>query len=75
MASGDFKYLPTRRASDKVLFDKTFDNVKNPKHDANSCGIFLMFNKYFDKLHKPNIRLFKNLKYIHSLGKTLGMLI
>ena len=35
MAYGDFKYLPTRRASDKVLFDKTFDNAENPKHDGN----------------------------------------
>ena len=35
MAYGDLKYLPTRRASDKVSFDKIFDNAKNPKHDGN----------------------------------------
>ena len=49
MAYGDLKYLPTRRASDKVSFDKMFDNAKNPKYDGNWRGTVLMFNKYFDK--------------------------
>ena len=34
MAYGDFKDLPRRRASDKVLLDKAFNIDKNPKYDA-----------------------------------------
>ena len=30
MAYGDFKYLPKRTASDKVLREKTFNIAKNP---------------------------------------------
>ena len=30
MAYGDFKYLPKRTASDKVLHEKTFNIAKNP---------------------------------------------
>ena len=33
MAYGDFKDLPRRTASDKVLRDKTFYIVKNSKYD------------------------------------------
>ena len=33
MAYGDFKDLPRRTASDKVLRDKKFDIVKNSKYD------------------------------------------
>lgn len=29
MAHGDFKYLPTKTASDKLLCDKIFDIAKN----------------------------------------------
>ena len=29
MAYGDFKYLPTRAASEKLFCDKTFDIAKN----------------------------------------------
>lgn len=32
MAHGDFKYLLRRTTSNKVLWDKTFDTTKNPKH-------------------------------------------
>ena len=35
MAYGDFKYLPRRTASDKVLRDKAFNIAKNPKVDGN----------------------------------------
>ena len=33
MVYGDFKDLPRRRTSDKMLRDKTFNIVKNPKYD------------------------------------------
>ena len=34
MAYGDFKDLPRRTASDKVLRDKPFNIAKNPKYDG-----------------------------------------
>ena len=34
MAYGDFKELPRRTASDKVLRDKAFSIAKNPKYDG-----------------------------------------
>ena len=33
MAYGDFKDLPTKTASDKMLCDKAFNIIKNPKYD------------------------------------------
>ena len=33
MAYGDFKDLPRKTAYDKVLRDKSFDFVKNPRYD------------------------------------------
>ena len=33
MAYGDFKDLPKRTASDKVLRDKAFNVSKNPRYD------------------------------------------
>ena len=33
MAYGDFKDLNRRTAADKVLHDKAFNIVKNPKYD------------------------------------------
>ena len=38
MAYGDFKDLKRRRASDKVLRDKTFNIAKNPKYDGYQRG-------------------------------------
>ena len=32
IAYGNFKDLPRKTASDKVLFDKAFNIVKNPKY-------------------------------------------
>ena len=34
MAYRDFKYLPRRTASDKVLRDAAFSIAKNPKYDG-----------------------------------------
>ena len=39
MAYGDFKDLPKRIASDKILRDKAFDIAKNPKYDGYQRGL------------------------------------
>ena len=49
MAYGDFKDLPRRTASDKVLHDKAFDIAKNPKYDGYQRGLTSMVYKCFDK--------------------------
>ena len=38
MAYGDFKDLTRRTASDKILSDKAFNIVKNPKYDGYQQG-------------------------------------
>ena len=49
MFYGDFKDLNGRAASDKVLSDKTFNFVKNPRYDGYQCGLASMVYKFFDK--------------------------
>ena len=49
MAYGDFKDLARRTASDKILRDKAFNIVKNPKCDGYQGGLASMFYKYFDR--------------------------
>ena len=49
MAYLDFKDLPRRTASDKVLRDKAFNNAKNPKYDKYQRGLPSMIYKIFDK--------------------------
>ena len=49
MAYGDFKDLPRRTASDKILHDKAFDIAKNPKYDGYQRGLTSMVYKCFDK--------------------------
>ena len=39
MAYGDFKNLPRRTASDKVLCEKTFNIAKNPKYYGYQRGL------------------------------------
>ena len=38
MAYGDFKVLPRRTAADKILSDKAFNIVKNPKYGGYERG-------------------------------------
>ena len=45
MAYGDFEDLPSRAASDKVLHDKEFNIIKNPKHDRNPRGLASLVHK------------------------------
>ena len=47
MAYGDFKDLTRRRASDKILRDKAFNIVKNPKYDGYQRGLASMVYKSF----------------------------
>ena len=49
MAYGDFKDLPRRTASDKVLRDKPFNIAKNSKYDGYQRGRASMVYKFFDK--------------------------
>ena len=49
MAYGDFKDLKRRIFYDKVLRDKTFNIVKNPKHDEYHRWIASVVYKFFDK--------------------------
>ena len=49
MAYGDFKYLPRRTVSNKVLSDKKFNIAKNPKYDRYQSGLASMVYKPFDK--------------------------
>ena len=49
MAYGDFKDIKRRTASDKILRDKAFNIVKNPKYDGYQRGLASMVYKFFDK--------------------------
>ena len=48
MVYGDFKDSNRRRATDKVLRDKAFNIVKNPKYDGYQRGHTSMVYKFFD---------------------------
>ena len=45
----DFKNLPRRTASDKVLHDKAFNIAKNPKYEGYQKGLPSMVYKFFDR--------------------------
>ena len=45
----NFKDLPRRKASDKVLHEKAFDIAKTLKFDGHHCGVTSMIYKFFDK--------------------------
>ena len=49
MAYGDFKDLPRRTVSDKVLCDKVFGIAKNPKYDGYECGLASIVYTLIDK--------------------------
>ena len=69
MAYEDFKDLPIRLASDKLLHDNAFNIAKNLIYDAYQRGLALMVYKFFDKksdlaeeLQQPIIKKFENRK-------------
>ena len=47
--NGDFKELPRKPASDKVLCNKTFNMTQNSKCDVHQKSLTLMAYKYFDR--------------------------
>ena len=49
MAYGYFKDLSRRTASDKILFDKSFNIAKNSKFDGYQRDLDSMVYKFFDK--------------------------
>ena len=49
MAYGDFKGLPRRTASDRILRHKAFNIAKNPKYGGYQRGLASMVYKFFDK--------------------------
>ena len=49
MAYGDFKDLPKRTDSDKVLQDKELNIAKNPKNHGHQCELVLLVNEFFYK--------------------------
>ena len=50
MTYGNFKDLIRRTASDKILRDKAFNIVKNPKTDGYQRGLASMVYKLFDNI-------------------------
>ena len=72
MAYGDFKDLPKRTASDKVLRDKAFSIAKNLKYDGYQRGLALLLSnsnvksktmpnqELAEELHKSIIRIFES---------------
>ena len=48
MAYGDFKNPPRRTASEKVLYDKAFKIVSDPKYDGYQCRLASVVYKIFD---------------------------
>ena len=49
MVHGDFKDLPRRVASNKILHNKAFNIAKNPIYDGYHCGLTSMVYECFDK--------------------------
>ena len=49
MAYGDFKDLPKRTTSNKVLRDRAFDTAKDPKCDRYQRGLVSIVDKFSDK--------------------------
>ena len=47
MAYIDFKDLPSRTVSAKVLSDKLFNNAKNKKYDGCQTGLALIVYNFF----------------------------
>ena len=58
MAYRDFKYLPKRKASYKLLCDKAFDIAKNPKYDGYKQGFTSnIFDKKLQVVHLLKVKM------------------
>ena len=49
MAYEDFKELPRRTASNKILHNKAFNFAKNSKYDGYQRGLGSVIYNFFDK--------------------------
>ena len=49
IASGNFKHLTRRTASDKILRDEAFNIVKKPKYDEYQRGLSSVVHNFFDE--------------------------
>ena len=76
MAYGDFKDLSRRTASDKVLRNKAFNIVKNPRQDGYQRGLASMVYRFFDKKstgsNVANNEIKQNLKLTEELHKPIN---
>ena len=76
MAYEDFKDLPRRTASDKMLRDKAFNVAKNQKYDGYQRGLASMVKKFFDKksfgrgIKNENILNKRIINYKKSIAQT-----
>ena len=81
MAYGDFKYLPTKTASDKLLCDKIFDIAKNVlvkrrlKQQESDLMQFLISNRWQKNYANQILDYLKIVKCIHPLRTTFGLFI
>ena len=55
MAYGDFKYLTTATASEKILRDRAFSIAKISKYDGYQKGIASMLQNIFDKKNSGGV--------------------
>ena len=55
MTYGGFKDLTSKKASDKILLDKTFNIAKSPKYDGFKSGLASIVYKSFDIKTSGNI--------------------
>ena len=61
MAQGDFKDLNGRTAADKVLCDKAFNIIHNPKYDGYQCGLASIVQNFFDKISSDSSNKSENI--------------
>ena len=66
MASGNFKDLKRRTASDKILGDKAFNTAKNPKHNGYQRGLSSMFIHFLIKSPQEVVSLIMRLHKIYN---------
>ena len=72
MAYGDFKDLKRRTQSDKVLKDKAFQIVSNPKYNGYERSLTSMVYKLFDKKSKgASIKSMPNQQLANELHKPI----
>ena len=74
MAYGDFKDLPKRTVTDKVLRDKAFKTTSDQKYDGYQRGLTSMVYKFFDK-KSPGSGLANNNENIQIANELISQLL